>query len=60
MYKEINFPTLNDFMQHLIQNFHNSLSNSDNSALNTLPAYDHTDSSNRKRPKAALILNALL
>lgn len=43
LYKEINFPKINTFIQHLNINFHLALETSEKSALNTLPAYDIFD-----------------
>ena len=60
IYKEIDIPRLNDFMQHFNLNFHLSLGNVDNCTLNTLVEYDHNNPINRKRPKTGLHLNTLL
>ena len=60
IYKEIELPRLNDFIQHLNIKFHLALENNDNNALNTLAKYDHNDPSNRNRPKTGLRLNTLL
>ena len=60
IYKDINIPRLNDFIQYLNLNFHLALENADNHALNTLVEYDHQNSINRKRPKTGLRLNILL
>ena len=60
IYKEIELPRLNDFMQHLNLNFHLALENTENNALNTLAEYDHNDPINRMRSKANLLLNYLL
>ena len=59
-YKEIDIPCLNDFMQHFNLNFHLTLGNVDNRALNTLVEYNHNSPINRKRPKTGLPLNTLL
>lgn len=40
-----------DFIQHLNINFHIILSEAENNALKTLPAYDIHDNSDRKRPQ---------
>ena len=60
IYKEIELPRLNDFIQHLNLNFHLALENTDNNALNILAEYDHNDTSNRKLSKAGLHLNPLI
>ena len=60
IYKEIELPSLNDFIQHLNLKFHLALENNDNNALNALAEYDHNDPRNRKRPKTGLPLNTLL
>ena len=60
IYKEIELPRLNDFIQHLNIKFYLALENKDNNALNTLAEYDHNDPSNRKRPKTVLRVNTLL
>ena len=59
VYKEIDIPRLNEFMQHLNLNFPLPLENIDNRALNTLVEYDHNNPMNRKRPKTGLRLNNL-
>ena len=59
IYKEIELPRLNDFMQHLNWNFHLPLENTENNILNTLAEYDHNDPINRKRTKTGVRLNTL-
>lgn len=60
MYKYINYPKLNTFIQDLNINFQLSLENSDNNALKSLLSYDIFDNRNRKkRPKVGAILDAL-
>ena len=59
IYKEIEFPHLNNFM-HLNLNFHLALENTENDALNKLAEHDHNDPIKRKRPKTDLRLNILL
>ena len=57
IYKEINIPRLNDFIQHLNLNFHLALENIDNHALNTFAEYHHSNPIKRKHPKTGLRLN---
>lgn len=60
IYKEINVPRLENFYEKLNINFHNSILNSNNSALNTLPAYDPVYTVDRKRPKVAINVTNLI
>ena len=60
IYKGINIARLNDFIQRLNLNFHLTLENMCNHALNTLAEYDHNNPINMKRPKTGLRLNILL
>ena len=43
IYKEIDVPFLNDFIQYLNLNFYFALENVDNHALNTCVEYDHNN-----------------
>ena len=60
IYKEIELPRWNDFIQHLNLNFHLALENTDSIALNAFAAYDHYDLLNRKCRKTGLRLNTVL
>ena len=60
IYKEIELPRLNDFIQNLNIKFHLALETNDNNSLNTLAEYDHKDTSNRRLPKTGLRRNTLL
>ena len=60
IYKEINIPCLNDFIQRLNINGHLALENVDHHAFDTLAEYDHQIPINRKRSKTGLRFNTLL
>jgi hypothetical protein len=51
IHREINLPSLRNFLKHLANNFHNKL---DNDLFKDLCDYDQTAETNKKRPKAIL------
>ena len=57
IFKEIELPCLNNFIQHLNLNFHLALENIENNALNTLEEHAHNDPTYRERSKTDLRLN---
>ena len=59
-YKELDFLRLNDFIQQLDINFHSSVINTENSALNIFAEHDYINLINMKRPSTGLRLNTLL
>ena len=60
IYKVIDIPRLNDFLQHFILKFPSALENIENRALNKLAEYDYYNPINQKCPKTGRRLNTLL
>ena len=60
VYKEIDIPSLNYFIEHVNLNFHLVLVNIDNRVLNTNANYDLNNPVNRKHLKTGLQLNTFL